>query len=207
MDLFIITYSSPQASFERDSFVGSITLDKQDIGHHHNFIRFLQYAVALRANILPLTWEPGLGAVGSDGAIGRVNQSLLNVQTSFAYKRFKPDVTNSQLSESQFREQQYAAMINEMCILSQPAIGGHNSFPHFVGVCFEHSPNATEFWPVLVMVKAERGDLEEYMSQEHAIGPQVSLRICGEIANGIHAVHRYGESFLLSVSSLQWHSC
>ena len=197
MDLFTITYSLSSASFERRSFIDSasfIIRDRQDTGHHHNFIKFLQYAVALRVNILPLTWEPALGTVGSDGATGRVNQSLLNVHMNFAYKRFKPDLTNCRLSESQFRDQQYSAMINEMVILAQPAIRGHNSLPHFVGVCFERSPNAAEFWPVLVLVKAEQGDLGAYMSQENTTDPQVLLRVCGEIAKGIYAVHQCGRN-------------
>ena len=94
MKLFMVTYSSSQASFGRSSFIGSIIPDKQDTNHHDSFIKFLQYAVALRVHILPLIWEPELGTVGSDGATGRVNQSLLNAQTHFAYKRFKPDVTD-----------------------------------------------------------------------------------------------------------------
>jgi hypothetical protein len=113
---------------------------------------------------------------------------------NLAYKRFKPDITDYRLSESQFRDQQYSAMINEMVILAQPAIGRHNSLPHFVGICFERSPNAAEFWPVLVLLKAGQGDLGAYMSQENIIGPQMLLRICGEIAKGIHAAHQCGRS-------------
>jgi hypothetical protein len=76
---------------------------------------------------LPLTWEPALEALGRDGATARVNQSSVNLETTFVYKRFKPEVTDHRLSEAQFRELQYTAMINELIIQARPEIGDHNS--------------------------------------------------------------------------------
>src|SRR5271156_5639544 len=192
MDLFTTSDLPSSASFDITSLLDSIS-EAGSPGHHQNFIKFLQYATALRLNILPLTWEPALEALGHDGATARVNQSFANLETTFVYKRFKPEVTDHRLSEAQFRELQYTAMINELIILARPEIGDHNSIVRFVGICFELSPNAVEVWPVIVLLKATRGDLATYMSQNESLGPARLLRFCGEIAKGVHTVHQYGK--------------
>jgi len=141
MDLFTTSDLPSSSSFDITSLLHSIS-EGGSPGHHQNFIKFLQYATALQLNILPLTWKPALEALGRDGATARVNQSFVNLETTFVYKRFKPEVTDHRLSEAQFQELQYMAVINELIILAHPEIGGHNSIVRFVGICFELSPNA-----------------------------------------------------------------
>ena len=195
MDLFTTSDLPSSTSYDITSLLDSTSSigEAGSPGHHQNFIKFLQYATALRLNILPLTWEPALEGLGRDGATARVNQSFLNLETTFVYKRFKPEVTDHRLSEAQFRELQYAAMTNELIILAHPEIGDHNRIVRFVGICFELSPNAVEVWPVLVLLKATRGDLATYMSQNESLEPARLLRFCGEIAKGVHMVHQYGK--------------
>src|SRR6266516_1167943 len=178
MDLFITSDLPSSASFDIASLLDSASAISEagSPGHHQNFIKFLQYATALRVKILPLTWEPALEAVGRDGATARVNQSFVNAETMFAYKRFKPEVTDHRLSEAQFRELQYTTMINELIILAHPGIGDHINIVQYVGICFELSPNAVEVWPVLVLVKTTRVDLATYMSQNESLGPALLLR-------------------------------
>lgn len=141
MDLFTTSDLPSSSSFNITSLLDSIS-EAGSPGHHQNFVKFLQYATALRLNTLALTWELALEALGRDGATTRVNQSVVNLETTFMYKRFKPEVTDHRLSEAQFRELRYTAMINELIILAHPEIGGHNSIVRFVGICFELSPNA-----------------------------------------------------------------
>ena len=104
MDLFITSDLPSSASFDTASLLdlASTISDAGSPGHQQNFIKFLQYATALRLNILPLTWEPALEALGHGGATARVNQSFVNLETTFVYKRFKPEVTDHRFSEAQF---------------------------------------------------------------------------------------------------------
>jgi serine/threonine protein kinase len=195
MDLFTTSDLPSSTSFDITSLLDSASSigEAGSPRHHQNFIKFLQYATALQLKILPLAWEPALEALGPNGATAKVNQSFLNSEMTLVYKRFKSEVTDHRLSEAQFRELQYTAMINELIILAHPEIGGHNSIVRFVGICFELSPNAVEVWPILVLLKATRGDLATYMTQNESLEPARLLTLCGEIAKGVHRVHHYGK--------------
>ena len=144
MDLFTTSDLPSSASFDIPSLLDSIS-EAGSPGYHRNFIKFLQYATALRLDILPLTWEPALEALGRDGDTARVNQSFVNLETTFVYKRFKPEVTDHRLTEAQFRELQYTAMINELIILAHPEIGDHNSIVRFMWICLNYPPTLLRF--------------------------------------------------------------
>jgi hypothetical protein len=195
MDLFTTSDLPSSTSFDITSLLDSASSigEAGSPRHHQNFIKFLQYATALQLKILPLAWEPALEAPGPNGATAKVNESLLNSKMTLVYKRFKSEVTDHRLSEAQFRELQYTAMVNELIILAHPEIGGHDSIVRFVGICFELSPNAVEVWPILVLLKATRGDLATYMTQNESLEPAHLLTLCGEIAKGVHRVHHYGK--------------
>lgn len=194
MDLFTTSDLPSSTSFDITSLLDSASSigEAGSPGHHQNFIKFLQYATALQLNILPLAWEPAPEALGPNGATAKVNQSILNSEMTLVYKRFKSEVTDHRLSEAQFRELQYTAMINELIILARPEIGNRDGIVRFLGICFELSPNAVEVWPVLVLLKATRGDLATYMTQNESLEPARLLTLCCEIAKGVHRVHHYG---------------
>lgn len=118
-DLFSTSYlpSFPNTRFTVPTsyFTG---LSNEHGQSHENFTRFLQHVQGLGVNILPLVWEPAFEVLGRDGATGRVNENQLNAGFAFAFKRFKPNGTDPNLSKAQFRKLQYNAMIKEMTILS-----------------------------------------------------------------------------------------
>lgn len=190
MDLFSLSYlpSFPNTQFTVPAtyLTGVGNLHGQG---HDNFTRFLQHAQGLGVNILPLVWEPAFEVLGRDGATGRVNESQLNAQFAFAFKRFKPDVTDSSLSLSQFRDIQYSAMINEMTILSCPPIKNHDSIIVFVGVGFELFSAREEVWPMLIFSKFNQGDLGAWMLRTQNLEGDILLGICGRAAKGIGALH------------------
>ena len=161
---------------------------------HQNFIRVLQCATSLGTRILPLTWEPGFEQLGQDGATGSVNQNLLNSALTFAFKRFKPEVTDARLSETQFRDQQFDAVVTEMTLLACETVRDHPCISPFVGLCFELSPvTRGEVWPVLVFSKSNEGDLASFISRTHEpLDSGLLLGICGEVARGINILHAVG---------------
>ncbi|KUL90028.1 hypothetical protein ZTR_02801 [Talaromyces verruculosus] len=192
MDVFCTSYLS---SFPNTNFIAPTTfITSLDAGHNHNhenFTRLLQHAQSLRVRILPLVWEPAFEVLGRDGATGRVNEDHLNAKLAFAFKRFKPDNTNPSLSDSQFRDLQYSAMINEMTILSHPAIGEHDNITYFIGVGFELFSDTGEVWPMLIFSRLNQGDLGTYMAQSTSIQDgDILLGICGQVAKAVQILHK-----------------
>ena len=53
-----------------------------------DFLSILGIVQKLDIDFLPIIWQPALDAAGN-GAIAEIRQSLINVQTSFAFKRYK----------------------------------------------------------------------------------------------------------------------
>jgi hypothetical protein len=190
MDLFSTSYlpSFPNTHFTVPAtyFTG---LSNEHGQGHENFTRFLQHAQGLGVNILPLVWEPAFEVLGRDGATGRVNEGQLNAQFAFAFKRFKPDGTDPSLSEAQFRDLQYSAMIHEMTILSCPPIKNHGNIIVFIGVGFELFPATGEVWPMLIFSKFNQGDLVTYMFHAQNLEEDILLAICGEVAKGVQVLH------------------
>lgn len=81
-----------------------------------------------------MTWDLKLEQVGPDGATGKVNQNLVNFQVTLAFKRFKVEVTDLRITEQEFLNLQYDAIINELIILSNRTIYGHVNTVDFVGL-------------------------------------------------------------------------
>ncbi|KIW71201.1 hypothetical protein PV04_03396 [Phialophora macrospora] len=187
-DLPPTTLSGPYLSL-LDAGAGAKSADTDG---HHNFLRLLQHAVSLDTRILPLTWDPMLEKVGPDGATGSVNQNLLNSQVTFAFKRFKVEVTDPSVTQQDFRTLQYDAMINELTVLSNRAVREHANIAVFVGLCFELSPAADAAWPVLVFTKATQSDLGTFMAKGDRQGSDFLLGVCTEIARGIEILHECG---------------
>jgi hypothetical protein len=186
MDLFSLGNLQPRIT------IGKSLQEFRDL-QHQNFIRLLAVAIALEVNVLPLTWRPALESLG-EGATGLVSQSPLNSRIEFAFKRFKRINSNAALSEADFRNLQYDAMISEMVTLSCPQIYDHPNIVNLEGLCWELLPGSDEVWPVLAFRKAEGGDLLHFMSSPDALefGSDDLLAVCGEVAKGLRIMHLCG---------------
>jgi hypothetical protein len=135
-----------------------------------------------------------LEEVGPVGATGSVYQNLLNSQVTFAFKRFKVEVTDPSLTQREFRTLQIDAMINELTVLSNRAVREHANITVFVGLCFELSPTADAVWPVLVFTKATRSDLGTSMAKGDHERSDFLLGVCTETTRGIEVLHKCGKS-------------
>jgi serine/threonine protein kinase len=182
--------------FNSYTFGSQPTMTKQCIPEadpHQNLIRLLQVAQSLKVTILPLTYNPGLEVLGLDGATSAVNQSELSPQTEFAFKRFRAESLDPDMTEEKFREMQYNAMIAEVTILGCQAIRSHPNIVTFIGLGFEVARCGEQIWPALVFSKAQHGDLSKFVSESESLGIDVLLSICGEVAKGLQTMHSYGK--------------
>jgi hypothetical protein len=205
MALFITSYSpttSPLTAVK--AFASHHPADETAKGgcqrpiKHNNFVRLLQHAAVCKTPILPLTWEPAFEKLGLDGAMGTVGQNVLNASVSLAFKRFRPHPANQWLSEAQFRDRQYEAMIVELSVFSRAAVLRHPNIAEFVGLCFElvsvkeenGEQHEDEVWPVLVLVKYNQGTLDTFIDRCDPLDGDTMIKICGEVAKGLSVLHR-----------------
>ena len=139
----------------------------------------------------------GLREPGLDGAVGTVGQHVLNASVSLAFKRFRPLPADQRLSEAQFRDHQYEAIIAELSVYSRAAVLGHPNIAEFVGLCFELVPgegeggkHESEVRPVLVLTKYNQGTLDTFIDQCDPLDGENMLNVCGEVAKGLNVLHR-----------------
>lgn len=199
MELFFTSYL-PSASFISDTSQLSLIDSIDSSGgaeagpNHQDFIKFIQHVIALKVEILAMTWDPALERFNGEGSLGTVSRGGVNADMTFSYKRFRPEPTDPRYSDEQFRELQYAAIVNELTVLASPGLRDHDNIVRLVGICFELSPNNVDVWPVLVLLTANGGELARTAFIRKIVGEDILLRICGEIAKGLHALHRHGGS-------------
>jgi hypothetical protein len=155
--------------------------------HNRNFPYFLSVLQHLRVDILDVTWQPALEDLGR-GKYTLVAQSLINNETSFAFKRW--DATSM-----------YADIVSEITILSIPAIREHANINPLLGVCWEVViPGASDsagppfipaVRPVLVTPKSPYGNLRAYLARQDRVTLDLNhlLHIYIEIAHAINTLH------------------
>ncbi|KAK5634956.1 hypothetical protein RRF57_010668 [Xylaria bambusicola] len=150
-----------------------------------NFLSFLATAQALHVPFLPITWEAARQDIGFGGT-SRIHQSLLNIQTSFAFKRIH-DPEKQQKTE----EQLFRALIIEILVLGHPAIREHPNIAHLQGICWDISPKDDKPWPVLVFEKSQYGDLYNFAKSPRGreLGISQRLKLCVDIGTAIMDIH------------------
>ena len=160
----------------------SITYSRSsDLGHDKSLIYFLATLQQFGVDILPITWQPALDELGF-GASAHVNQSIINVQSSLAFKRIASNTS-------------YKALLLEVIISSTPKVRGHPNVNALEGVCWEVRAQSLgklfDAVPVLVYQKASFGNLRDLMRNK--IGQRLSfalkLQICLDIAMALETLH------------------
>jgi hypothetical protein len=146
----------------------------------YGFIAVLGLIQRLMIDLLPITWQAGLGSLGQGGQ-GIINQALLNIQTSFAFKRF----------ESKGLDDPYREVVQEMIVLRHPAVRDHPHIVQLIGVCWD-IPDSNHVWPVLVFEKTHLGDLGHFMQSGNGkdLYVEEKLKICAEIGIALRDMHQ-----------------
>ena len=163
---------------------------------HKNLIYFLAIAQTFKLDLLPITWQPALESLGHGGT-ATVNQALMSVQTSFAFKRISRLATIS-------ATQAYHALISELRLLTHSAVRDHPKISRLEGYCFEVPLKGDSIWPVLVFLKAEYGNLATFRESETSktMHLRARMKLLRDIAETIHLLHSNCETSRLLPNAL-----
>jgi len=168
---------------------GASSSAEPEDGPPFDFISVLAVAQNLDVDFLPITWQPALEIVG-EGATAEIRQSLINLQVSFAFKRFKGR-WKSLSSADESKELQRIS--SEIRLLGEAEIREHPNIIRLEGLCWDISSDNRLVWPVLVFEKTNCGNLTEWSASNEGktAGHGVRLKLCADIANAISNLHRH----------------
>ena len=147
----------------------------------YDFLDVLAITQRLNIDFLPITWQPALDSIG-EGATAEIRQSLIDLQMSFAFKRFK-------MNEFDI----FRSVISEVLVLGHSSLREHPNILSLQGVCWDISPDQ-KVWPVLVFEKAQMGNLESFMDSDTGklLPIKDKLKICSGIAAAVREMHLHG---------------
>src|SRR5437868_376500 len=125
----------------QDLSIDLVTYIRTDIASYHpapvkikshcDLISFLAVAQSCNTAFLPVTWESRIDKLGA-GAIAEISQSLINLQTSFAFKR----TAISNFPQGGLLDNRtFQALMSEILVLSHPLIRGHPNIISLEGIC------------------------------------------------------------------------
>ena len=142
-------------------------------------------------DFLPITWQPALETVG-EGATAEVRQSLINVQTSFVFKR--PVWRRESLSDID-ESREFQRVASEIRALAHPEIRGHRNVIRLEGLCWDILPDDQGIWPVMVFERASYGNLIQWsdLIEGRKAGHDARVKLGGDIANGVSHLHRHSK--------------
>jgi len=154
----------------------------------YGFIAVLGLAQRLKIDLLPITWQAPLGCIGRGGQ-SEINQALVNVQTSFAFKRFNRTKCDP------FKE-----AVQEIVVLSHPVVQDHPHIVKLLGICWD-IPEDDKVWPVLVFEKTHLGDLYHFArsSKGKNLSLEEKLRICVDVGIAIRDMHQNSRIVITSI--------
>ncbi|KAL7920908.1 kinase-like domain-containing protein [Trichoderma austrokoningii] len=156
------------------------------INSPYNLLSLLATAQDRQVDFLPMTWDE---ATADRGGQASISQSFFNEKLSYAFKRLHRDFRYPADEIVALR-----AVISEILVLGHPQIRGHPNIVRLVGVCFEIDAQTKIPWPVLVLQKAEHGDLNKFLASPRGRGLSFRERLdlCVDVAAAVTLMHRQG---------------
>lgn len=160
--------------------------EKKHLEKYNDFISVLALAQQLEFDFLPITWHPALETVGA-GATAEIRQALVNIQTSFAFKRVGLE-----------RKDTFRALSSEISVLGSPVVRDHDNIINLVGICWDVNPDGPTIWPVLVFEKATYGNLEEFMQSDNGrrLSTSQILSLMRDVGSALACLHNCSMSLL-----------
>ena len=149
----------------------------------YGFIAVLGLIQRLRIPFLPITWQAPLGRIGRGGQ-AVINQALVNLQTSFAFKLFDRP-----------QENPFQQIVQEMVVFCDPVVREHEHIVRLEGVCWDITDD-DQVWPVLVFQKTHLGALHEFarLDRFRTLSIEDRLNLCAETGTAIRDMHANGKS-------------
>ena len=173
---------------------------------HNNLLSFLAVVQYYGIDFHSVKWRDGLDPVGF-GATAEIRDRFVSRKTGFAFKRHRAITSvhpeNSDHDEDndgkdeiiKRREKIFNELVSEVTILGFPPIRYHQNFIRLEGVYWEIPSNNSYPWPVLVLEKADFGDLWSFARSPE--GRQMSMKerlgVCLDVAQAIVTLHENGE--------------
>lgn len=159
---------------------------------HCNFIYFCAEAQALGIDFLPITWQPHIG-LGGTGGTSKIQQSLLSVDFSLAFKSIDLGGILRARQHHELRTM-YSLFRAEIQHMGEPRV---LHCPHIMlvdGICWNISSADGVVEPVLVYERAVLGDLYHYMTsgEGRSLDIEARIKICRDIAIGLETLHECG---------------
>jgi Protein tyrosine and serine/threonine kinase len=185
--------STDNDSFYKPRYLSDASFQSVQVANApYDLITFLAIIQKLQIDILPITWQAARQPIGI-GATGRINEALINLHTSFAFKcvadKQKEAVANPQ-NKDVTKERILQAFINEIMVLGHASIRNHPNIVELQGICWDVGSN-NEVWPVLVFEKAQYEDLYNFatlpIGRELCIAER--LKLCVDVGTAIYDMH------------------
>lgn len=180
--------ASGSRTVRTDSMSGSVySLISEAMYDRPSLLQVLALAQKLGIAVVPTTWNPNLGRLG-EGTTAHVNQNLVSVQTSFAFKNTKGPLDSS-----------FKALMCELAVLGHPLVQKNPNVSQLLGICWEYCSDQ-DVRPVLVFEKLSPGNLKKFMTSSQGIflTTERRLSVCADIATAILSMHQYGKIWITS---------
>jgi Protein tyrosine and serine/threonine kinase len=167
-------------------------LSKASCGY--DLISFLAYAQNCNVPLVSLPWHSGLPRLGKGGT-GLVVEALVDIERSFAFKRFSPlDVFSRPVPDSR----RFQNLLSELAVLQIPHVRDHDNIVDLIAITWEYDRSTRRVWPVLVTPKAKYGDLQSFLlssEERRAASFEARIKLCIDIANAIDVMHNCSKLF------------
>lgn len=150
-------------------------------------INLLDISQQAGLDFLPIPWHRGMRILG-EGATAEVNQSIINAENSFAFKRKSRHANKSDA-------QLLNALCTEILVLCHPPVRDDDNIISLVGIAWEIVSKPRNVWPNLVFPKAEFGSLDIFLRSERGKELPVTekLVLCSGIINAVQKLHACGK--------------
>jgi len=175
----------------------SIAAEIEKITFPRDFLKFLAAVERHKIDLFPITWHPALDTIG-EGATAEIRAALINVQMSYAFKRFIISDNNE--------EKVLLHLISEVSILGLENIRNHPNIIKLEGVAWDFQDDG-QVWPVLVFEKTEHGDLETFFASNSGknITFQERLDLCIHIGTALMVLSAHSKSHKFLIQSRPVH--
>ena len=159
----------------------------------HNFLTFLGIAQYYQVDFLPITWDFALSTASVSGT-AKIYESLLDVGRGLVFKRTRIlGLRDDDSVDENDEGQTYSALVAELSILCHPLLRTHSCIIKLIGISWEVSQFGDTIWPIMVIEKAQLGDLNYFMTTHIAekFTFEERVRLCADVASAVTALHAY----------------
>lgn len=155
-----------------------------------NVIDFIAVAQKLQISFLGISWQVKKEILG-EGASGSINQALVTLHTSLAFKCVEH---KSMRSEDEI----FRTLTNEIIAFSHPANRRNRGVLNLEGICLDvetSEEGQDKIWPTLVFEKSQDGDIAKFLTRS-AAGRKLSFKerafLCMDVAWAMSDMHMHG---------------